>query len=214
MKLMDEQTLNQGINQQASDIFNRVKGIITKPVEEWQIINSEKPDIKQVITSYVLPLVIISSICTILGYALIGDNTYYGLIGVVNKSGWLFGIREGIISIISSVAAVFVSALIINALAASFKSEQNFGKSFHLVSYSFTPLWIGGLLSIVPSISWIGALIGFYGLYLMYLGMMPLMKTPKDQTAGYLIISILVTILSYFLISLIMGFILAFILIV
>jgi len=51
-----------------------------------------------------------------------------------------------------------ISAFIIDALAPSFGAEKNMGRSVQLVSYSYTPGWIGGLLAIIPAIALIGAL--------------------------------------------------------
>lgn len=206
---MEEQTFNPGNIQPETNLINRVIGIITKPNEEWQKIDSEEPNVQKVITTYVLPLVAISGICTIIGYGLIGKTVDAGFLGSFTQKGWSFGIQAGLISILSSVIAVFISALIINALAPSFKSQPGFGKAVQLVAYSFTPSYIGGILSIIPAISWVGSLFGLYGLYLMYLGLLPLMKTPKEQAIGYEIVSILVILVSYFLVSLIIGFILA-----
>ncbi len=201
---MEEQSFNQDFIKHSANIFNRVSGIITKPKEEWKKVNSETPDIQNIIITYVLPLVVISGICTLFGYSYIGLNKDYGVIGTVVQKGWSTGIQAGIISVLSSVIAVIVSAFIINALSTSFKSEQNLGRSVQLVSYSFTPAWIGGILAIVPSLGWIGTLLGLYGLYLLYLGLTPLMKTPKEQALGYLVVSMLVIIVSYILIGLIL----------
>ena len=211
---MENQTINPNVIQPETNIINRVIGIITKPAAEWEKIKEELPNVQNIITTYVLPLLIVSGICTMLGYALIGNSTTIPFVGTITQIGWSLGIKSALISVLSSVIAVFISALIINALATSFRSEANFGKSVQLVSYSFTPSYIGGILSIVPAIGWIGTLFGLYGLYLMYLGLMPLMKTPKENAVGYLVVSILVIIVSYVIISLILGVLLAFIFIV
>jgi hypothetical protein len=45
---------------------------------------------------------------------------------------------------------------------------------------------------------------GLYGLYLMYLGLPQIMKTSQDKIIGYLVVSIIVLILTYWIISLIL----------
>jgi hypothetical protein len=84
-------------------------------------------------------------------------------------------------------------------LAPSFGSEKNFNRSLQLVAYSFTPMWIGGLLSIFPPIALIGALFGIYGLYLLYLGLPKLKNTPPDKHVGYFVVSLIVTVVVYWL---------------
>lgn len=206
---MEENNYNPGQIQPEAGMINRIKGIILKPVEEWTIIESESPDTKKILMSYVLPLVLLASICAVLGLGLIGKTVSFGWVGSITQKGWGLGLQSGIITLISSVAGVYISALVINALAPSFKSQSDFGKAFQLVAYSFTPVWIGGIFNIIPSVSWLGSLIGLYGLYIMYLGLTPQMKTPKENAIGYLVVSILVTILAYFLVSVVLGLILA-----
>lgn len=205
---MEEQNFQNGQIQPESGIINRIKGIILTPATEWLAIGNEVPNTKRILTSYALPLIILSGLCAIVGYGLIGKTVSFGFLGSITQKGWNLGLQAGLVTIISSIAGVYISALVINALAPSFKSQSNFGKSFQLVAYSFTPAWLGGITGIIPSVSWLGSLIGLYGLYIMYLGLEPLMKTPKENAVGYLVVSILVTILAYFLISVIIGLIL------
>ena len=75
------------------------------------------------------------------------------------------------------------------------------GRAIQLVAYSYTPAWVGGILNIIPVISWIGALFGLYGIYLMYLGLPHMMKTPQDKTVTYLIVSIVVLLIIYLIIA-------------
>jgi len=79
------------------------------------------------------------------------------------------------------------------------------GRSVQLVAYAYTPFWVGGLLSILPVLSWVGSLFGLYGLYLLYIGMPKMKKTPADKLTGYFIVSLLVIIAVYFVIGLILG---------
>jgi len=61
------------------------------------------------------------------------------------------------------------------------------------------------LLAILPAIALVGALAGIYGLYLLYIGMPKLKKTPVDKHAGYFIVSLLVMIGVYIILGLIMS---------
>jgi len=64
-----------------------------------------------------------------------------------------------------------------------------------------TPIWVGGILNIIPAIGWLGTLFGLYGLYLLYIGLSPLMKTPEEKKLGYVIVSIVVLLVVYFVIA-------------
>jgi hypothetical protein len=45
---------------------------------------------------------------------------------------------------------------------------------------------------------------GLYGLYLMYLGLPQMMKTPQDKVIGFLVVSIMVLVVTYWIITLIL----------
>jgi len=182
------------------NLIERAKNIIVSPAKEWDVIATEQPDTGKIITGYVLPLAGAAAVAAFIGYGLIGVS-YFG----VRVAGMNWGIYQALYVLIGALISVFVSALVIDALAPSFGSEKNMGRSVQLVAYSYTPGWIGGLLAILPAIALIGTLAGLYGLYLLYLGMPKLKKTPADKHVGYFVVSLLVMIVVYVVIGYIMS---------
>src|SRR4030095_1374382 len=164
------------------NLIERVKNIIISPVKEWNVISTETPDTGKIITGYVLPLAGAAAIAAFIGYAFIGR--YY--------TGVNWGLYHALNVLIGALLSVFVSSFVIDALAPSFGSEKNMGRSVQLVAYSYTPVWVGGLLAIVPVLGLIGSLAGLYGLYLLYVGMPIMKKTPADKHVGYFVVSLLV----------------------
>jgi hypothetical protein len=116
-----------------------------------------------------------------------------------------WGLYYALNQFIVSVASVFITAFVIDALAPSFGAEKNFGRSFQLVAYSYTPGWIGALLLIFPPLAIIGSLFGLYGLYLLYLGLPKLKNVPADKLVGYFVVTLIVLIVVYIIIGLILG---------
>jgi hypothetical protein len=182
------------------NLIDRVKNIIVSPAKEWDVISTETPDSGKVITGYVLPLAGLAAVAAFIGYGIIG----YNILGF-RVTGINWGIYYAISILVSAIAGVFICAFVIDALAPSFGSEKNMGRSVQLVAYSYTPAWLGGLLSILPAIALVGALFGLYGLYLLYLGIPKMKKTPADKQIGYFVVSLLVLIVVYFVIGLIMN---------
>ena len=90
-------------------------------------------------------------------------------------------------------------------MAPSFGSEKNLNRSAQFVGYSYTPSLVGAVLSIFPSVAWLGGLFGLYGIYLMYLGLGPVKKTPDDKRVVYLVVSIIVLVAVYVVIGLILA---------
>ena len=177
------------------NLIERAKNIIISPVKEWNVISTETPDTGKIITGYVLPLAGAAAIAAFIGYAFIGR--YY--------TGVNWGLYHALTVLIGALLSVFVSSFVIDALAPSFGSEKNMGRSLQLVAYSYTPAWVGGLLAILPVLGLIGSLAGLYGLYLLYVGMPVMKKTPQDKHVGYFVVSLLVILVVFFLIGWILG---------
>jgi hypothetical protein len=82
--------------------------------------------------------------------------------------------------------AVFVVALIINALASYFRGVHSVSQALRVAAYASTPLWVACVFLPFPTLVLPALfLAGLYHIYLMYLGIEVLMKSPRDQALGY-----------------------------
>lgn len=182
------------------NLVERVKNILIKPKEEWNVISQETTSITQLLTSYLLILALIPAIAAFVKQGILGTSFMgYHVPGLIST-----GIRSAIVSYISTVGGVFLSAFIIDILATSFGSQKNFTKAMLLVTYSFTPMMLAGIFQVIPFFGWL-AIVGLYGLYILYLGLKPMMQTPDDKVTVYFIVSLLVIIVVYFVLMAIMG---------
>lgn len=111
----------------------------------------------------------------------------------------------GILTYILSIAAVYVTALVINALAPNFASKPSEIQAFKLAAYAQTPGLIAGILNIIPGLGILVLIASLYGLYILYLGIPELMETPKDKALIYTIAIIVVMIVISFIIGTIVG---------
>lgn len=171
------------------NIIERVKNILITPKTEWNVIEGETTSLSSLLTTYVFPLSLIGAICAFVGFGLIGYNT--GIFGIRVK-GMDWGLYEAITRLVAALLGFVISAYVVDMLAPNFKSEKNINKSAQLVGYSATASFVGGVFLLLPSLAIIALLCGLYGIYLMYLGIGPLKKTPEDQKIVYMIVSIVV----------------------
>lgn len=177
------------------NIIERVKNILLTPKTEWEVINGETATTQSLLMGYVLPLSLVAAAGSLLQGLL-----FAGVLGLK------YFIITAVIAFIASIIAFYVSVIIVDMLAPSFGSEKNMGKSAQLVAYSGTPSYIGGLLSFIPVIGWLIALAAWaYGIYLMYLGIGPIKKTPEDKKVVYMIVAFLIMIVLYFILVAILG---------
>src|SRR5579862_9130404 len=177
-------------------LINRVRNIIVNPKEEWKLISAESSPGPSLIFSYLFPLALAASIATFIGFSFLT----FGF-----SVGTGFALVTAIIMLVQLLVTVYVNAFVTDALAPSFASEKNLGKSIQLVVYAATPAYVGGILNIIPFIGWLGSLAGgIYSIYLLYLGLSVMKKTPEDKVPVYLIVIIAVLIIVYFIIRMIM----------
>jgi hypothetical protein len=190
------------------DLFSRVQAILTKPKDEWAKIKDEPTTIQQLFMRYALILAAVPVVAQFIGLAIGGFRVPY--IG----GTWMGrAIISLIFSYVLSLVATYAFGFIINALAPSFGSQQNPANAMKLAVYSMTPIWVAGILHIIGfwgPLYWLVTLVmiaaAVYSIYVLYLGFaVPLLGTPKDKIAGYLIVSAVVAIVLFAVIAIILG---------
>jgi hypothetical protein len=182
-------------------LINRIKQILLQPKEEWEVIAKEETPMMKMITSYVLPLSLIGVVASFIGFGLIGIKVpFFGRIATIE-----WGIYSAITHLITVLVGVVLSGYIISVLAPSFGAKLSLDEGVKLVGYSYTPILVGAIFNIIPSLAILGSLIGLYGLFLLYLGFKPITKVAEDKLTGYFLVSLLVMIVVFFVLGLILG---------
>lgn len=183
------------------NIVERVKKIILQPKQEWQVIDGETHTVQGLYTQYVMILAAIPAVCGFIGFSLIG----IGVFGATYRVPIAPGVAHMVVQYILSLGMVYVFALIIDALAPSFASQKNFNQALKVAAFMPTPAWIAGIFSIIPALSIIGALLSLYSLYLLFVGLPILMKTPEDKSIPYTVVVIIAAIVMAVVIAAIVG---------
>jgi len=180
-------------------IITRAKNILLTPNTEWLVINGETETPQSLLGKYVIPMALIPALALFIGYGLIGIDAV-----LFRISGIRWGLVMALNSFLSSIIGYYICTYVIDALAPSFNSEKNTGKSAQLVAYSFTAAWVAGIFHIIPSLG-ILAILGLYGVYLFYQGISVMKKTPDDKRIGYMIVSVIVIIVVSFVVNLVIS---------
>ncbi|MFT3979020.1 MAG: Yip1 family protein [Ferruginibacter sp.] len=180
------------------NIFERVKNILINPKKEWEVIATETSTVSSLFMGYVLPLTVIGAVAAFIGYGLIGVDL--GVLGI-KMSGTKWGLYYGLNKLIVGIIAYYVSVYVVDMLANSFASEKDLNRSAQLVAYGTTPAMIGAFFSVLPAIALLGVLVSLYSIYVWYLGLGPVKKTPEDKKVVYMIVSVIV----YIIVMIIIG---------
>jgi hypothetical protein len=102
-------------------------------------------------------------------------------------------------------AACYVAAIVIEQLAPKFQSRGNTVQALKLVVYAYTPIWLAGVLSLIPSLSALTIIAAFYAIYVFYLGMPKVMGTPESQVIPYMAVAAIVIIVINVIIGALTG---------
>jgi hypothetical protein len=173
------------------NLQTRVTNILMKPRQEWPVIASEPTDVATLYKEYIVPLSAIPAICGFLGLTITGiTGPFVGSLGTPMASG-LTGL---IIGYLFSLVGTYLAAFIIDKLAPSFQSSGGIVQALKMVAFTATPVWLAGALRLIPALSVLVLLAGLYGIYIFYLGLPSVMKTPQDKVVPYMIVSAVVII--------------------
>jgi Yip1 domain len=186
-------------------LVDRVKNILLTPRQEWAVIDAEPTVPVELYKQYIMPLAAIGPVAgflgsTIFGYRVPGVGTFRAPIGQAFASM--------VVTYLLTLGAVYVLALIIDALAPNFAGAKNQLQALKVAAYSSTASWVAGIFSLIPGLRWLG-FAGLYSLYLMYLGLPVLMKAPEEKALAYTILVILAALVLWLVIGLVAGSFLA-----
>ena len=129
-------------------LIDRVKNILMTPKTEWAKIDGEPATVQGLFTGYVLLLAAIGPIAIIIG------QQVFGIYGI--KPPMQYTIAYALLTYVLSVVAVYVNALIIDALAPSFGGTKDSLKALKVAAYAPTAAWLAGIFQIVPMLAVLG----------------------------------------------------------
>ena len=181
------------------NLVDRAKNMILTPKTEWNVAAAEATPQAELITGYVLPLAAVSAIAGFIGTSVIGVMGMYRLPMVA-------GLGLVLWNIVAAVIGCFVIAFIIDALAPTFGGQKSSTQAFKVAAYSYTSVWVAGVFQIIPFLGSLIMLLGaLYAIYLLYLGLPRLMKSPEDKSIAYTLVVIVCAIVVSFVIMAIGG---------
>ena len=178
------------------NLVDRTKNILLKPQGEWHVIAGETATVKDLYLNYAMILAAIPAIANFVGGSLIG----YSVLGVSYRVPIVAGVAAMIGQYLLGLGSIYVLALIIDALAPKFAGEKNFIQAFKLAVFSASASWLAGIFHIIPGLG-ILTILGLYSLYLLYVGLPVLMKSPPDKAMGYTVVVIICAIVLFMIIG-------------
>lgn len=186
-----------------SQLTDRVQRILLSPATEWAAIAAEPASTAGLYRGYIAILAAIGPIAMFVKSTLIGYQIPFG-------GAWRVDFMDGLIAAAISyglsLAAVYVFALIINALAPTFGAQKDSLLALKSAAYSMTAVWIAGIGMILPLVGGLILVAGAgYGVYLLYLGLPVTMKAPADKVVGFTAVSVVSALVLFWIVAILAG---------
>ena len=187
-------------------LIARVRGMLLSQQTEWPHAAAEPDTVKGLYVGYIAVLAAIPPLFRFIKGSLIGSTFF----GVTVRTPIMMGIVGMIVGYALSLVLAYVIALLIDALASSFDGQRNQVQALKSVAYAWTAYWIASVAAIIP---WLGVLIlvagGIYTIYLLYLGLPHTMRCPKEKSAGYTAVTVVIAIVLGWILAILIGMITA-----
>ena len=175
-------------------IVERAKNIIIKPTDEWNVIAAEPATIGRLFTGYAAPLALIQLGSAILFTGLLGISALDMMgLGSGMPTGLMAIASSAVVDFILSLVTLFMMGMIVKRVSPSFNGNSDQVQAMKLMTYASTPSWVVALVGWIP---FLGALLSFaaivYVVYLIYLGLHPVLGVPKERVAGFTVVIVLI----------------------
>ena len=164
--------------------LGRAKGMLFAPKIEWRHIRRERIAPRRLVVGYVTPLAALTALSALVRFSIMPRVPFAGAVAMA------------LLTLGFELLAVLVVALIISVLASSFRGIHDLWQALRVAAYASTPLWVSCVFLPFPTLTLPALfLAGLYHIYLMYLGLEILMKSPRDRALGYATTVVLSTII-------------------
>ena len=189
-------------------LVDRAKNILLQPAQEWEVIAKEPATVGSLFTGYAAILALLPALASalfvgVLGMGLGGMGAANGMVAGFGMGFW---VASAAINYFVGLGLLWLVSFIVKSVSPSFNGNSDMVQATKLMVYSATPVWLAGLVSWVPVIGILLSLAAMaYAVYLIYLGVRPVMDIPQEKVAGMTVVTVLI----YLVASLVVGAVIA-----
>ncbi len=162
-------------------LLSRVNNILIHPKTEWQVIRDETATYPGIMLRYVSILSAIPPAAAVAGRYLFAGNVSDSALASSPPNLLLSNMLWYCMYIVN----VVITGVVMTAIVAAAESRWKGIRGFQLAAYSFTPLFVAGLIAVIPRMSWFVPIAILYGIYVLYLGIRTLLGVRGMRAALY-----------------------------
>ena len=187
------------------EVFVRVKDRIllinSSPFSELEAIRAEPSNVSWHKKKFVVPMMLAITVATFLGYLLALSIYNYSFVYIAIKAVSAF---------CESFFTLWVSSLILKELAVKLKSPVGYSNLFKLMTYSFSAFFaaeiVAGFLANYKTLGSFIKFLGLFGIFPFWIGCEMLLNISAKKRLELILVSLIVVLVVYFLISWSFGF--------
>lgn len=171
---------------QTPRFFTRVKSILRSPRAEWPVIAAEPTTATEIYTGYAIPLAAIGAFALLVAHVTVGMPLPF--IGLV-KATLAEGLAAALLLFALALVNLYLVAWVVDALAPRFGAEPDRLRALKLAAYSYTPIWLAGVLYLLPVLWVLWLVAALYALYLALVGLPPVMRCRPERAIAYALLA-------------------------
>lgn len=174
-----------------NSLIEKVKELLTKPAEFLVKAKDEQTSLKELIMGYAIYLAAIPALGNFIGYAVIGRSIF----GHTVRYPMKYAVPHAILWYAASIALIIGVVFITQKLSTSFGGNGDIDIAARAIVYSYTPAWVAGVFYIIPALSVIAMIAGFYSLYLLWISTEKILDIPENKRMTFMIVLVIAMVL-------------------
>jgi Yip1 domain len=172
-----------------SGVLLRIRNILVKPRDEWQVIKEEETTYGNLVTGYCALISAVPPIAAVMERFIFNR----GIVSNAVHSPLGYVIAANLLWYLVIMANVIITGAVITAIVSRKEPGWVGLPGLQLASYSYTPLFLVGILIIVPRLAWLIYPAILYSLYLLALGIRIMTGLPQRKAAVYAVASFIIS---------------------
>lgn len=168
-------------------ILLRIRNILVRPRDEWQVIKDEEITYRNLITGYCALIAAIPPVAAVAERFIFNR----GIVSNAVQSPFGYVIAANVLWYLVIIVNVIITGAVITAIVTRKEPGWTSLLGLQLASYSYTPLFLVGILIVIPQLAWLLYPAVLYSIYLLYLGIRTIAGLSQGKAAAYAVVSFL-----------------------
>ena len=174
-------------------LLSRLRGLLVAPRATWATVAAEQATPISLYRDWIVWLAAITPVAMFIGLAIFGLSV--PLVGTIRVGAGALLVQM-LVSYVLTLVVVYLVALLAAALAPRFAGRQDNVQALKLVAYAWAPVWVVGILHLVPALgpltvlAVLAALV--YSIWLFWIGAQSVLAVPQERAVGFTAVIIVI----------------------